>query len=99
MSQKKIDNIKSQIGQYKQRICELEAQGEQAALEWLGLKVGDRIIIAGRTGDFEAQVTGVDHWAFSPRPTAVKIKKDGTAGNQSVGWIGSREWRKREAHQ
>ena len=32
MSQKKIDNIKSQIGQYKQRIRELEAQGEQAPL-------------------------------------------------------------------
>lgn len=97
MSQKKIDNIKSQIGQYKQRIRELEAQGKQATLEVMGLKVGDRIIVAGRNGDFEAQVTGVDHWDFSPRPTAVKIKKDGTAGSQSVGWIGAREWRKREA--
>ena len=96
MSQKKIDNIKSQIGQYRQRICELEAQGKQAALEVMGLKVGDRIIVAGRTGDFEAQVTGVDCWDFSPRPTAVKIKKDGTAGNQSVGYIGAREWRKGE---
>lgn len=99
MSQKKIDNIKSQIRRYRQRIRELEAQGEQAALEVMGLKVGDRIIVAGRNGDFEAQVTGVDYWAFSPRPSAVKIKKDGTAGNQTVGWIGAAEWRKREAHQ
>ena len=99
MSQKKIDNIKLQIGQYKQRIRELEAQGEQAALEVMGLKVGDRIIVAGRKGYFEAQVTGINHWDFSPRPTAVKIKKDGTVGSQSVGWIGSREWRKREATQ
>lgn len=97
MSQGKIDNIKSQIGQYKKRIRELEAQGKQAALEVMGLKVGDRIIVAGRKGDFEAQVTGVDHWDLSPRPTAVNIKKDGTAGSQSVGWIGLREWRKREA--
>lgn len=96
MSQKKIDNIKSQIVQYKQRIRELEAQGEQAALEVMGLKVGDRIIVAGRNGDFEAQVTGVAYWDYSPGPTAVKIKKDGTAGSQSIGWICAGEWRKRE---
>ena len=99
MTQKKIDNIKSQIGQYKQRIRELEAQGKQAALEMMGLKVGDRIVVARRKGDFEAQVTGADNWDLFPRPAAVRIKKDGTASNQSVGWIGSGEWRKREAEE
>ena len=87
MSEKEINEIKSQIGVLKRKLDEANSRLEAAHMRHAGLKVGDRIIVHRDTGDVEAIVKG---WAvewFGPgRPIAIKVKKnDGTRGAASAG--------------
>ena len=90
-----INRTKSQIANYKEKIRGLEEHGENLALLSLGLSIGDRIIVEGGhvRRAFEAEVIGVESWSQAPRPKAMKIKKDGTVGEQSAGYIS--KWRKK----
>ena len=86
---KEINEIRSQIGQLKSKIRDAEARLEDAGLRHLGLSRGDII----KTPRGLVCVTGcVAGWSSAPRPEGVKVKKDGTAGAQSAGYI--REWTK-----
>jgi hypothetical protein len=96
MSWKEVLEIRSQIGQLEAKKRDAVKRLDEAALRHMGLCIGDRII-ATRFGDeFECSVIGVADAAYSrnPRPSAMRVKKDGTVGTQSAGYIG--EWRKKE---
>ena len=99
MDWNEVLEIRSQITALDAKRRDALARLDAAALRHLGLSIGDRIIVTMGPKDFEAVVTGVDSamWSDRPRPTAVKVKKDGTAGEASAGYI--REWRKKDEAQ
>ena len=82
-AEKRINKIKSEIGQHKSRqrelqrmIDDLRAQAVEPGLEAVGLKIGDRVITNGR----EMEICGADigsDGAFN-YPKVRTIKKDGT---------------------
>lgn len=87
---KEVNEIRSQIGTLQAKIVEAKKRLEEAGLRKLGLSIGDRIT----TNKGLVEVTGCDAARGYPRPLGVKVKKDGTAGEQSAGRIGSDEWTK-----
>lgn len=87
INMKEINEIKSQMGQLRQKLTAAKKRLEQAGLKALGLSVGDVI----KTKKGLVHVTGceaVSHWVW---PVGLKVKKDGTVGQQSAGHIGD-EW-------
>jgi len=85
---KEVNEIRSQIGDLCANIREAEKRLVQAGLRQLGLKIGDRI----KTGNTVVEITGCETRDGDPRPTGVKVKKDGTAGAQSAGYIYRKDW-------
>ena len=85
---KEVNEIRSQIGQLRAKIRDAEARLEDAGLRHLGLSRGDVI----QTQRGLVAVTGCSATRGDPRPEGVKVKKDGTPGGQSAGYI--LEWRK-----
>ena len=96
MSWKEVLEIRSQIGQLEAKMRDAMKRLDEAALRHMGLCIGDRIIVIRHRESFECAVTGVADAAYSnkPRPSAIRVKKDGTVGTQSAGYID--EWRKKE---
>ena len=93
INMKEINEIFSQLGQIQQKLKEARKRLEQAGLKALGLSVGDRIKTA--KGLVEVTECEVFTWG-DPRPTGLKVKKDGTTGTQSAGWLRPDEWERVE---
>jgi hypothetical protein len=92
MDLKEVNEIRSQIGQLRAKIQDAEDRLESAALKALGLSVNDRIFVRNRYGiDALIEVRGCTSSWGTPRPEGVKVKKDGTAGVSSAGYIDN--WR------
>lgn len=90
---KEINEIRSQIGQLEQKLTEAKARLSEAGLRHLGLSVGDVIIAhVGSKRECLASVTGCNVSWGEPRVEAIKVKKDGTVGGVSAGYIC--EWAK-----
>lgn len=87
---KEINEIRSQIGTLKAKLRNANDRLREAGLRHIGLKIGDRIEVKGK---FVAEVTSCDVWPHGIWPVGVKVKKDGTVGHQSAGFIGD-NWRK-----
>lgn len=92
MDMKEINQIRSQIGQLDSKMADAKARLEAAGLRALGLELGSRIICEERNKEQLAEVTGCEASYGTPRPKAVKVKKDGTTSSVSAGYIG--KWRK-----
>ena len=89
INMKEINEIRSQIGQLKQKLKDAQMRLEQAGLKAIGLSVGDRI----KTKKSVIEVIGCEVSTWSdPRPIGLKVKKDGTTGAQSAGWLSEGEW-------
>ena len=83
MSMKQVNEIRSQIGQLRQKQQEAEARLVIAGLAAIGLSIGDRITT--RKGVVE--VSGCEASWGKPRPTGFKVKANGEAGSVSAGYI------------
>ena len=84
-----INEIRNEIAQLRRKVMSAESRLEDAGLRHLGLSIGDII----KTPRGLVCVTGCEtRLPTTPRPKGVKVKKDGTAGNQSAGYIS--EWSK-----
>jgi len=89
INMKEINEIRSQIGQLERKLRDARKRLEKAGLKVLGISVGDRI----KTPKGLAEVTGCEVSTFSdPRPTGLKVKKDGTTGEQSIGYVFRKDW-------
>lgn len=92
---KEINQIRSEIGTLRKKLADAQFRLEQAGLRHLGLSVGDVIEVKTRRGWLDVSVTGCNAKFGEPNPLGVKMKKDGTVGSQSAGYIST--WRKKEA--
>jgi hypothetical protein len=92
INMKEIKEIRSQIGQLQQKLRDARKRLEQEALKGLGLSVGDRI----KTPRGLVEVTGCEVFSNTISLYGVEVKKDGTTGTQSAGYIGPDEWERVE---
>ena len=92
MDLSEVNEIRAQIGQIDAKRKDAVRRLNAAGLRALGLSVGDRIIATSCGKDFEVEVEGCESRHGSPRVLGTRVKKDGTAGQQSAGYIDV--WRK-----
>jgi hypothetical protein len=96
MSMKEINAIKSEIGQLEAKQRDAKIRLRDASLRYMGLEIGDRILVVKRGKEIECAVSGVYTSLGEPRVEATRVKANGEIGSQSAGWIGNGNWRKKE---
>jgi hypothetical protein len=96
MSMKEINAIKSEIGQLEAKRWDAKIRIRDAALRYMGLEIGDRILVVKRGKEIECAVQGAFTNMSEPGVEAIRVKANGEIGYQSAGWIGHGEWRKKE---
>lgn len=88
---KETHQIRSEIEQLEAKLRDARYRLNEAGLRQMGLQVGDRIEVLGKIVEVTGSL-GADYG--NPRPEGVYVKKDGTAGQNSAGFIPENEWKK-----
>ena len=88
-----FNEIREEVKQLQIKLADANKRLEAAGLEYLGLSIGDVIVAhVGTKRECLASVKGCAVSWGNPRVEAFKIKRDGTVGGISAGYID--EWSK-----
>lgn len=86
MANPEVEEIKSQIGQLQSKLKSAQLRLKDAQFRATGLSVGQVIMVQSHSG-IDTYMISVTGWGDYNCVGGVKIKKDGTAGKQSAGYI------------